>query len=316
MSSATTTNNSNINNNAVTINSAFSNTESINSPRALPTMDELVIAANSSTTATPVAGVNKNSVNSFDNDGHVPSPRSKKPVWGWDYIMNFGLPADLEENVETAGQVSERNEHVSSSFMSILPTYPRSETPPQVVRRRSQQQLQERMEIFARLKSAGFFISQLLVPRERMIVVRLSLDEETLKEKAVHMGLELQLKKEYGSGYLDYSPQREYAFINEDMQQTWNCYFSPAQRALIILTVLQSKEHWGCDLSVEKLLCNQTVLQMFLLHSPPERDALVQNVVWKRLWDPTWKPSMDALREYFGGKFSVRSYVTTVMLTH
>lgn len=265
----------------------------------------------------PVAIVNRNPVNSVDDHDHASSPWSKKPVWGWDYIMNFGLPADLEENVETAGQSSERTEHGSSSFMSILPsrstfhrsgksvipTYPRSETPPQVFRRRSEQQLQERMEIFARLKSAGFLISQLLVPRERMIVVRLSLDEETLKEKAVHMGLELQLKKEYGSGYLEYSPQREYAFINEDMQQTWNCYFSPAQRAIIILTVLQSKEHWGCDLNVEKLLCNQTVLQMFLLHSPPEREALVQDIVWKRLWDPTWRPSMDALREYFGCKF-------------
>lgn len=281
-----------------------------------PTLDEVVIVGNQSPTMTnsptatvsPDAIVNKDSINSVDDDHHASSPWSKKPVWGWDYIINFALPADLEENVETADQSSKSNGQGSSSFMSILPTYPRTDTQPQLIRRRSDQQLQERMEIFARLKSAGFLISQLLVARERIIVVRLSLDEETLKEKAVHIGLELQLKKEYGSGYLEYSPQREYVFINEDMQQTWKCFFSPAQRALIILTVLQSKEHWGCDLNVEKLMCNQTVLQMFLLHSRPEREALVQNVVWKRLWDPTWRPSMEAVKEYFGGKFSNRPF--------
>lgn len=164
-------------------------------------------------------------------------------------------------------------------------------------------QTRKRVEILARLKSAGFVFSQLVVPSENAIFVRLSLPERQLKQKAVHIGLELRLKEEYGSGFLSYEIEREYAYMNNLHKTQWNCFFSPSERAVIILAVLQSKEHWGCDLNLERLVYDQTILQAFALHSGPDRKRLLKRAVWTRWWDPTWKPPLAELKDYLGGRF-------------
>lgn len=168
-------------------------------------------------------------------------------------------------------------------------------------RNRYTRQTRKRVEILARLKSAGFVFSQLVVPSENVILVRISLPERQLKQKAVHIGLELRLKEQYGSGFLSYEVEREYAFMNDHHKSVWKCFFSPSERAVIILTVLQSKEHWGCDLNLERLVYDQTVLQAFALHSEPDRKRLVKRAVWARWWDPTWKPPLAELKDYLGG---------------
>lgn len=168
-------------------------------------------------------------------------------------------------------------------------------------RSRYTRQTRKRVEILARLKSAGFVFSQLVVPSENVILVRISLPERQLKQKAVHIGLELRLKEQYGSGFLSYEVEREYAYMNDHHKTQWKCFFSPSERAVIILAVLQSKEHWGCDLNLERLVYDQTVLQAFALHSEPDRKRLVKRAVWARWWDPTWKPPLAELKDYLGG---------------
>lgn len=169
-------------------------------------------------------------------------------------------------------------------------------------RRRHARHTKKRVEILARLKSAGFVFSQLVVPSENVILVRLSLPERQLKQKAVHIGLELRLKEQYGSGFLSYEIEQEHTYMNDHHKTQWNCFFSPSERAVIILSVLQSKEHWGCDLNLEKLVYDQTVLQAFALHSERDRKRLVKRAVWARWWDPTWKPPFAELKDYLGGK--------------
>lgn len=233
-----------------------------------------------------------------------------KPPWGWDYVLAFKMPKTLRQKFcgEVAaskcpeGRLSdcEKDRDVSQNNSDLGP-----ETNDDISIscgiEKSVMQTRKRVEILARLKSAGFVFSQLAIPSEGVILVRISLPEQCLREKARHLGLELKLKSNYGGGYLAYSPEYENAFVNEPAQSKHKCFFSPADRAIIILAVLQSKEHWGCDLDIERLVFDQTVLQVFALHSLPERDELVHRAVWHRFWDPTWKPPLNDLKNYLGG---------------
>lgn len=162
-----------------------------------------------------------------------------------------------------------------------------------------------RVEILARLKSAGFVISQLMVPSEGVILVRITLPEKRMKEKAVKLGIELRLQPEYGGGYLAFSEDHERMFLNYELAEERNCYFAPADRSIIIMGVLQSKESWGCDLNIEKLLHEGVILQAFALHSEKERWELVRETVWKRVWDPTYLPPFGLMKDYLGGKWSL-----------
>lgn len=191
----------------------------------------------------------------------------------------------------------------SESSEDILATFSSGSTTASLEARKSVEQTRQRADVLARLKSAGFVISQLLVPSDSIILVRFSLPEQKLKRKAVHMGLRLKLTKKYGGGFFDYTPEKEHAFVNQAKRDAWKCFFSPADRTRIIIGVLQSKEHWGCDLDVERLVYQQVVFQAFSLHSITERDDLVKKIVWRKPWGSTSKAPLEQLKDYLGGKF-------------
>lgn len=146
-----------------------------------------------------------------------------------------------------------------------------------------------RVDILSRLRSAGFVFSQIYVPTENVIYLRFGLSQGRLKEKAELMEMELELKEEYGSGYLKFTRGRANSFRNANREtvETGAPYFCPSDRILIILATLQSKENWGCDLNIERLVYKQKISSAFAVHSTVTRDRLVQDVVWDRWYDPT-----------------------------
>lgn len=196
--------------------------------------------------------------------------RAGKPPWGWDYALSFAAGAACAAGEDACGPVLEGDG--------------------------------ARVGVLARLAGAGFVLSQLYVPSEGVVLVRFALPDAVMKEKAALLGMELRLKDEYGGGYLAFAPARAECFVNHDQQRERAAYFCPSDRVLIILNVLQSKEHWGCGLDIEKLLYERVLLQAFALHSPPERRALLRTAVWARMWDPTWVPPFFDLKEYVGAR--------------
>lgn len=240
-----------------------------------------------------------------------------KPAWGWDYVLSFKIPGSMNVGDTANGsdihrlRKRKRNSQEESNHSSILSAGNNSEpTDPDALTKRTakasqkcEERTKKRVEVLARLKSAGFVFSQLFIPSEGVILVRIALPEKRMKAKAIKLGMELRLKEEFGGGYLTFSFEREEAFLNHREEQARNCYFCPADRAIIILNVLQSKEDWGCGLNIERLLYEKHLLQAFAIHSELEQRALITDTVWKRIWDPTYLPPFNALKDYLGGEF-------------
>jgi hypothetical protein len=227
-----------------------------------------------------------------------------QPPWGWDYCFVIKAPtfsdapvANPEPSADLSAQLaanlySQSSDDVRSSPNVIVSKSPESiavglddgssscfatdKDDPDVI-----EATKTRLDIIARLQSAGFTFSQLYVPTERSIYLRVGLSNETMKEKAEHLGMELPLKASYGSGYMAFSPTLSSVYQNDENSPS---YFLPADRILIILGTLQSKEEWGCGLNIEKLVFKKKVMQGFAVHSLPEQDKLVQDVVWARVW--------------------------------
>lgn len=243
----------------------------------------------------------------------------EKPAWGWDYCLCFKIPGILKAAVADSdgkkpSEFKKRRTKKTAAELNV----PDSNKPAQEnvelengvaglnehAAEKSRDLVWKRVEILARLKSAGFVFSQILIPSEGIILVRLSLPERQMKKKAEKIGMELRLKSQYGGGYLSFRAAREEIFANDDEQRLRRCYFCPADRAIIILKALQSKEDWGCDLNIERLLYKQTVLQAFAIHSELERNRLITNAVWRRIWDPSYVLPFSDLKDYLGGKFT------------
>lgn len=242
-----------------------------------------------------------------------------KPVWGWDYVLSFKIKdalftanIDSPTQDDSSGNRGRRSDSVKDLRDSEY-AYGDADVESdeinvgdereQAKRKKFEELTRARVEILARLKSAGFVFSQLFIPSEGVILVRVSLSEKRMKEKAMELGMELQLKEEYGGGYLAFSFERQEAFVNHDQQRERNSYFCPADRAMIVVNVLQSKEDWGCGLNIELLLYEKTLVQAFAIHSELERRTLIADTVWKRIWDPTYLPPFNALKDYLGGKY-------------
>lgn len=231
-----------------------------------------------------------------------------KPEWGWDCVVSFKMPKSLREKYGSAlsptSTVAEEDDNSRNDNEDVYEDADDDKLfqgAQEDNRRKSRDLSEDRIEILARLKTAGFVFSQLIVPSENVILVRLSLPEDALKQKAVLLEHELKLKSEFGGGYISFDPEHEQKFINHDLQAARKCYFSVADRSLIIVAVLQSKEYWGCDVDIERMIYEQRAVQVFMLHAVTERDALVKRSVWKRIWDPTWKPPLGDLKDYLGG---------------
>lgn len=232
-----------------------------------------------------------------------------KPSWGWDYVFTFKMPRSLRRCLSsTSSDGSEGSATEKSPVCKAYDPDAVGDNDVEEAADKDKEQVGERVRILARLKSAGFVFSQLLIPSENIILLRFSLPENRLKEKAGKLGIELKLKEQFGGGYMAYSSEREHYFMNDILGKARNSFFCPADRALIILNVLQSKENWGCNLNMEKLLYDKTILQAFALHSEHEHGKLIRDAVWKRWWDPTWKPPLAEMKDYLGGKSSTPGF--------
>lgn len=266
-----------------------------------------------------VDGILQDQLAHIDSDGAVSSAflYGVKPLWGWDYVLSFKIPEQLisrgsKRPIKEPTVVIRRRNGSHKSFCSSqnvpgdsdleLDDREADSKQEQSNEKAFEELTRARVEILARLKSAGFVFSQLFVPSEGVILVRISLPERCMKAKAMKLGMELRLKEEYGGGYLSFSSERQEAFLNHDEQRHRNSYFCPADRAMIIVNVLQSKEDWGCGLNIELLLYEKTLLQAFAIHSELERKTLIAETVWKRIWDPTYLPPFNALKDYLGGE--------------
>jgi hypothetical protein len=225
-----------------------------------------------------------------------------QPAWGWDYVFVFQAPkfavpppaapdsvaervrstlqqsglAQLDSDAALSQEGSKREQEAFPTVDDSNACYANHQDDPKVAAA-----TQTRLDVLSRLQSAGFSFSQMYVPTEDAIFLRLGLSQEKLMEKAEHLRMELPLKPEYGGGYLAFSQTLISCFHNGE---NTGSFFLPADRILIILGTLQSKEAWGCGLNLERLVFKNKVLQAFAIHSKPEQDQLVADVVWARLW--------------------------------
>lgn len=258
-----------------------------------------------------------------------PQPRRGKPEFGWDYCFVFRAPKfgpTKEKDVlepasnETCDSDVDTDEYSPVNFRDTdeitvdggndgeievdaqLFLDPEKQPSDADV-----EALDTRCDIIARLQSAGFVFSQIYVPSENTVILRFSLTNPTLQEKAEKMGMELELKDDLGGGYMTFSRERRDCFKNATRKSLEEgCpYFCPSDRILIILATLQSKEHWGCDLDIERLVYKKKLLQAFAVHSKPEQHQLTRDVVYDRWWDPTWTPPFMKMKEYLGARVTL-----------
>lgn len=260
-----------------------------------------------------------------------PVRAAAKPAWGWDYCFIFRAPNF------TSGQVRETNSPVcgvdeewedqpfsgKDSPQNGVGSPVGSDLSPgrrevaldadscvvldETTDKAVVEAVEMRVDILSRLRSAGFVFSQIYVPTESVIYLRFGLSQRRLKEKAELMEMELELKEQYGSGYLKFTRGRANCFRNADREtvEAGAPYFCPSDRILIILATLQSKENWGCDLNIERLVYKQKISSAFAVHSTATRDRLIQDVVWDRWYDPTWKPPLRSMKEYLGARVTL-----------
>lgn len=262
----------------------------------------------------------------LDAVSRIPSrqPPVGKPAWGWDYVFVFRAPKfAIESDTSHVGNLknsqgsegddenySPQNildyhidlvgENGNGDFiMDANQCVLESETDAA-----AKEATEMRKDILARLRSAGFTHSQIYVPSENSIFLRFSLCDNALQEKAELMGMELPAKEEFGGGYLAFTRARNSCFQNADRSPR-ESYFSPSDRIMIILATLQSKEEWGCDLNIERLVYSKKITQAFAIHSKPEQKQLIQRMVRERWWDPTWQPPFDEMKSYVGARVAL-----------
>jgi Calcium-activated chloride channel len=180
-----------------------------------------------------------------------PDEFGQRPPWGWDYVLSFQGPGEEE---------AERTDE---------PTNP-------VALREANG---ARQRILSRLRSAGFVYSQFMARSDQVIHVRIALPEPVQMEKAELMGKQLQLKPNYGSGYLMFTQARSSCFVNDYRCTRGGSYFSSADRILLILAVMRSRDDWGAAVDLEKYKRDGKLLQAFSVHKDDERKSIVKETL-------------------------------------
>jgi hypothetical protein len=258
---------------------------------------------------------------------------STKPAFGWDYCFVFRAPKfkpgkvrQISAPVCGAGSDSDGEDAEYSPVNTVVDdghgAHSETETELEEVAlvatsclsvdendkdKAISEAISTRCDIIARLSSAGFVYSQIFVPTEKAVYLRFGLSGNALQEKAECMGMELELKEEFGGGYLPFTRLRRDCFKNANRStlEPGDPYFCPSDRILIILATLQGKETWACDINVEKLVFKNKLLQAFAVHSLPEQAQLTKDVVYHRWWDPTWTPPLTKMKEYLGARVTL-----------
>jgi Calcium-activated chloride channel len=252
----------------------------------------------------------------------TPTPASPsgsgRPGWGWDFCFVFRAPGFTDGQVRqgayavVAGVEGEDDEGGSDSSPHNFDVSEEEPATPLdaescVVIDDDDKAIKEAVEmrcnILARLCSAGFAFSQIYVPSEESIFLRFGLSNKALQAKAEKMGMELGLRDEHGGGFIKFTKSAAASFKNSSRPslEAGSPYFCPSDRILIILATLQSKEAWGCDLNIERLVFKGKIMQAFAVHSPPEQQQLVRDVVWGR----KFTPPIDKMKEYLGARVTL-----------
>lgn len=153
-----------------------------------------------------------------------------------------------------------------------------------------------RQNILEILMKSGFSYSQLWVPAAHVVLVRVALPNEKLHEVAEKMSLELKLRRKFGGGYLRYTREQRNCFVNHQIEG----FFTPAQRLRINLEALENKSDWGAGINTEALIHQGILTDFFPLHDRKVRENLLAEVVYRRWYDPFFRPSFNKIRDYLG----------------
>lgn len=203
----------------------------------------------------------------------------EKPRTGWEYVLVVRAPS--------LSQIQRTNNSYGTNGSSS--TTDRNQVS------------NSRQAILERLRNAGVSYSQLWVPSARIILIRLALPLETLLTVAETIGYELQLQPKFGGGYLSYKHERGQYFINSQYEN----YFTASQRLQLTLEILGSTSQWGAGIDVEEMMVNDHIKDAYPAHDKEIKEKLYRGVVLKRLWDPSFRPKLSNLRDYFGTRIAL-----------
>lgn len=207
------------------------------------------------------------------------SSHGSAPPWGWDYVLVFRAPKEASPSPSISAS--------SSSDAALLA----ADT--------------VRVAVLSSLRAAGFSYSQLWLPSDAIVLVRLALPEPTMLAKAEAHALKLRLLPRYGGGYLAFEHDRAHVFVNELRRAKGLPYFAPADRVLLTVATIRSREDWGAGLNIGTLKRQGKILQAFPLHTSPERETLLSQFVYKNWWNPRLIMPLDMLEEYFGSRVTI-----------
>lgn len=203
------------------------------------------------------------------------SSHGDAPPWGWDYVLVFPAP-------EAA--TSEQDSSPDPALTAINDV---------------------RISTLSALRTASFSYSQLWLPADGLVLVRLSLPESALFEKAAADGLRLRLLPRYGAGYLVFDSDRPYVFDYAFRTDQGLPYFPPAVRVQLTLATLRSRDDWGAAINLGTLRRSGVLKQAFALHAHPEREQLLESAVYKQWWNPRLIIPLHDLKEYFGSRVAI-----------
>lgn len=200
-----------------------------------------------------------------------------RPPWGWDYVVSFAAPG-LESTDRQEGHADRETVLIAN---------------------------RERALVLSQFRCAGFSYSEQWVPANKVVLVRFGMTEEVLMEKSEIIKMELELKPEFGGGFFAFKKDRKSYFVNEIRARQGEPYFYSADRVLIILAVLRSRDSWGANIDVERLIHERKVVQAFALHVIDERDHLVKEALLCEWWNPFRQPPLLKVKRYLGARIAL-----------
>jgi len=237
----------------------------------------------------------------------------RRPPQGWDFGVVFPSDLALKAQVEKIALVL-TEEQEKDKFEELVA-----------------ERNKNRKEIMSVLKHAGFAMSQILSGDRMKIIVRFALPEDVMKHKAEHYEFRLQLKEEYGGGYIPYKKERDHCYINADFgkpdpmaavteaqgQEGGDSrgeapktdkvepYFTSYECVQITRIVLEADDYEGCDFNLTQMKYDGKVEQFLAFHDPEKQEELIKAAVFSKWWNPLWKPPFRQLQDYLGSQLGL-----------